>query len=560
MDLDVILVHAPSVYDFRDRDDVSFPYLGNSDSVHVSPIFEMPPIGLLAIKQHLVRCGLHVELFNVAARMLRDEGFDVEAFLERVAAPLFGVDLHWMAHCHGALALAELYKSFHPDAQVMVGGISATYFHEELLQYPQVDYVVRGFDTLRPIEELIRADRDPRRLARVPNLTWRRAGEVVVNPMSHAPKIYSAAIEWSEVFSGADQGRTRHSVTIPQAGCEYDCRFCGGGRRFARKVLGIETGVAQRTPDSLRAELESVVASASHPHTVTMIDFWHEHPRLFDVAADVFRHKHIGSVHYSLHRLPPIAQARRMAKDVRAIMELSPDSHDLEVARSGGRGKYTVGEMEDWIDDLLDDVHGFEIYFMIGLPGQDAASVAGTVDYCGHLLEKYRRKRVYPYLCPMLPFLDPGSEFFEEPDKWGFTIYHHSLEEHRQALCTLNWVNRANYETRWLSRRELLDLSYESVLELAALKHRYGAIPERFLREVSRLIDSTRSLLGMMDDYESLPAGEEKAAALRNVKSRVLSYNQNQLRTVRSQQRPMDFGFAKNQWFDTDAAFRRVLP
>ncbi len=559
MDLDVILVHAPSVYDFRGRDDVTFPYLGNSDSVHVSPIFEMPPVGLLAIKQHLQRCGLQVELFNVASQMLRDDDFDVGAFFERLRAPLFGVDLHWMAHCHGALALAELYKGYHPDAEVMVGGLSATYFHEELLSYPQVDYVVRGFDTLQPIEALIAAKRDPHQLVQVPNLTWRRSGEVVVNALSHRPPTYSAAVDWSAVFAGKGERPTRHSLTIPQAGCEYDCRFCGGGRRFAQQVLGIDTGLAQRTPASLRAELESVVASASGPHTVTMIDFWHEHRRLFGVAAEVFRHPHIGSVHYSLHRLPPTAQARRMAKDVRAIMELSPDSHDLEVARSGGRGKYSLAEMEAWIDDLLDDVYGFEIYFMIGLPGQDAGSVAGTVDYCGHLLEKYRGKRVYPYLCPMLPFLDPGSELFEEPDPWGFRIHHHSLEEHRQALCTLNWVERANYSTQWLSRRELVDLSYESVLELTRLKHHYRAIPERFLREVSRLIGSTRSLLGVIEDYERLPEGDEKVGALRTVKSRVLAYNDTQLRSVRSQQRPMDFGFAKNQWFDTDAAFRRVM-
>ncbi|MBW2455374.1 MAG: cobalamin-dependent protein, partial [Deltaproteobacteria bacterium] len=138
MDLDVILVHAPSVYDFRGRDDVTFPYLGNSDSVHVSPVFEMPPVGLLAIQQHLRRLGHDVELFNLASQMLRDDTFDVPSFLKQVRAPLFGVDLHWMAHCHGALALAELYKGLHPDARVMVGGLSATYFHDELLQYPQV--------------------------------------------------------------------------------------------------------------------------------------------------------------------------------------------------------------------------------------------------------------------------------------------------------------------------------------------------------------------------------------------------------------------------------------
>ncbi len=559
MDIDVILVHAPSVYDFRGRDDVTFPYLGNSDSVHVSPVFEMPPVGLLAIQQHLRRLGHDVELFNLAAQMLRDDSFDVPGFLKQVRAPLFGVDLHWMAHCHGALALAELYKGLHPDARVMVGGLSATYFHDELLQYPQVDYVVRGFDTLAPIAALIEASPDPDALAQVPNLTWRRAGEVVVNPMSHVPTSYEVGVDWSEVFARAPGSRTRHNITIPQAGCEYDCRFCGGGRRFARTQLGMAKGVARRSPASLRAELESVVAAAERPHTVTMIDFWHEQPRLFEAGAKVFRHRQLGSVHYSLHRLPSVAHARHMAQDVRAIMELSPDSHDLEIARAGGRGVYTMAEMERWIDALLDDVYGFEIYFLIGLPGQDGASIAETVDYCGHLLDKYQRKRVYPYLCPMLPFLDPGSEFFEEPDRWGYVIHHRSVEDHRQALVTLNWVKRANFETRWLDRRQLLDQSYASVLELTRLKHHYGAIPERFFREVSRQIDATRSLLAAVDDYEQLAPGPAQAEALPRLRAQVRSYNDEQLRKVRSQQRPVDFGLTDTRWFDTDEAFRRVL-
>ena len=71
MKFNMILVHAPSVYDFRDRDDVMFAYLSNSDSVHISPIFEMPPVGILAIKQHLQRCGHTVEFFNVASQMVR---------------------------------------------------------------------------------------------------------------------------------------------------------------------------------------------------------------------------------------------------------------------------------------------------------------------------------------------------------------------------------------------------------------------------------------------------------------------------------------------------------
>lgn len=86
MQHDVILVHPPPVYDFRQRDDILFAYLSNSDSVHVSAIFEMPPVGMLAIKQHLQRCGISCEVFNLASQMLRYPDFNVVEFFKRAAA------------------------------------------------------------------------------------------------------------------------------------------------------------------------------------------------------------------------------------------------------------------------------------------------------------------------------------------------------------------------------------------------------------------------------------------------------------------------------------------
>ncbi|MDQ2690956.1 MAG: TIGR04190 family B12-binding domain/radical SAM domain protein, partial [Chloroflexota bacterium] len=54
---DLFLLHAPSVYDFRERDDILFAYLSDSDSVNVTSIYEMYPIGFFSIKQRLREHG-----------------------------------------------------------------------------------------------------------------------------------------------------------------------------------------------------------------------------------------------------------------------------------------------------------------------------------------------------------------------------------------------------------------------------------------------------------------------------------------------------------------------
>lgn len=41
LEADLFLLHAPSVYDFREHDDMLFAYL--SDSVNVTSVYEMHP-------------------------------------------------------------------------------------------------------------------------------------------------------------------------------------------------------------------------------------------------------------------------------------------------------------------------------------------------------------------------------------------------------------------------------------------------------------------------------------------------------------------------------------
>lgn len=558
MTYDMILVHAPSVYDFRRRNDILFAYLSNSDSVHVSPIFEMPPVGVFAIQQHLEQAGFAVDFFNVASQMLRHPEFDVVEFFERTPARYMGVDLHWLAHTHGALELASLYKEIHPSARTVVGGISSTYYHDELITYPQVDYVVRGHDTLYPLELLLRSNDDPTLLGAVPNLTWKHGGEIHTNPLSHVPSAYGASVDWTRVFGDGRTGVTPYNIVIPQAGCEYNCKWCGGSRRFFQQYGGLRKPV-QKTPEMLRRELASLAGSGVRSHTVTMINFWHEHQHLFDAANAVFFDDAINCVHYSLHRLPSVEKVRCMARSVRVVLELSPDSHDMRVGQASGRGSYSMEEMEIFIDALADTVYSFEIYFMLGLPHQTRDNIMETVDYCGHLLEKYAGKRVIPFICPMLPFLDPGSEFFDHPDEHGYTIFHRTLEDHRNALLSMNWRDRLNYETRWLSRDELVSVSYEAVEALTVLKNRYRLLPDVAAREILDLIAKTRGLLTDIDAYQAMSDGPHKTARAGCLEDAISAYNRNQFAMVRSQQRPIDLGFARSQWFDTESAFERVM-
>ncbi len=81
MAIDLILLHPPSLYDFRKHPGIHGPI---SDVVPSTPIFEMYPIGFASLSEYLERHGLKVWIINVALKMLKDEGFDVEQLIRKL--------------------------------------------------------------------------------------------------------------------------------------------------------------------------------------------------------------------------------------------------------------------------------------------------------------------------------------------------------------------------------------------------------------------------------------------------------------------------------------------
>ncbi|GAI32703.1 unnamed protein product, partial [marine sediment metagenome] len=87
MSLDLVLLHPPSVYDFRQKTILYGPV---SDLIPSSPIFEMYPIGFTSIAEYLERAGYQVRIVNLAVRMLNGKKFNAEKMIKRLRSPVFG--------------------------------------------------------------------------------------------------------------------------------------------------------------------------------------------------------------------------------------------------------------------------------------------------------------------------------------------------------------------------------------------------------------------------------------------------------------------------------------
>ncbi|MBM4349838.1 MAG: TIGR04190 family B12-binding domain/radical SAM domain protein [Deltaproteobacteria bacterium] len=528
---DLILLHPPTYYDFRKRPGIYGPI---SDVVPSTPIFEMYPIGFASLSEYLERHGLKVRIINVALKMIKDDRFDVEKLIRKNNPLAFGIDLHWMAHVHGALALAEMIKRFHPDTPVILGGLSATYYHEEILRrYPFVDFVMRGDSTEKPLVQLLKMLKGNKEFKSIPNLTYRDGGNgICVNPITHVPQdLNDIAIDYSHIMKkvvrfmdpvGYQPFIDWYSYPVTAVftcrGCTYHCKTCGGSSRTFRSMAN-RTKPAYRSPKLLAHDIFNISDHLNAPIMIIGDIFQpgEEYGKTFLVE---MKKKPIENhIAFEFFIPPSRDQLERIAGSVKNFnIEISPESHDEEVRKAFGR-PYANPPLEQMIADAIElGCKRIDLFFMIGLPKQTYQSVMETVDYCRGLLERFQPyDKLIPFISPLAPFLDPGSTVFEEPEQFGYRLLYRTVEEHRQALTTPSWKYILNYETEWMDRNEIVASTYESGRRLNRLKAEFGLIDRKTAESVELRIERALRMMEEIDRIMAVPDLKERESALESM-------------------------------------------
>ncbi|HEY6972654.1 MAG TPA: TIGR04190 family B12-binding domain/radical SAM domain protein [Candidatus Angelobacter sp.] len=504
--VDLLLLHAPSVYDFREK---SIFYGPISDLIPSSTVFEMYPLGFLTIASYLRERGMRVRVVNLALRMMNERHFSVPQFLGSQRPRAVGIDLHWLPHAHGALEVARIVKQIHPNTPVIMGGLSSTYFHEELIRYPQVDYVLRGDSTEPPLHQLLLALGNEEALAKVPNLTWKQNGTPRVNAMTFLPAsldyvdlrpdlMIEMVVRHGDLKSVLPfNGWWRNPITavFTVKGCSYQCATCGSSLTTCNHLTKRSWPVF-RSPESLVANITALARMTRGPIFLVgdLLQAGRSHAE--SVLQCLQKANIDNEIVFEFFNIPPKDFLHRIDACVRRwSMEISPESHEHRVRRAQeGEPSYNNAQFEEI---LLEALHlrcnRVDVFFMIGLPRQTYQSVMQTIDYCKHLFEISDR-RLSCFISPMGPFLDPASRAFEEPEKFGYRLFARSLEEHRQLLIQPTWESILNYETQWMTRAELVDATYDAGEQLNKLKLEYGRISPQRAQAVADRIKAAREL------------------------------------------------------------------
>lgn len=532
---DLVFLHAPSVYDFRKRATLWGPI---SDLVPSTPVFDMYPVGFATLMAYLQQHGFNVRINNLAARMVRSERFDPERAIAALRTRAVGIDLHWLPHAHGALEVARLVKKHHPKVPVIFGGYSASYFHDELVRYPSVDYVLRGDSTEEPLRMLMERILEGGGVHDVPNLTWQEAGgEVRVNPLAYVPEnLDQLTLDYVPMVRSVVRDRDllnyipfSHWLEYPimaaltVKGCTQNCTICGGSA-FASRQMSHRARPAYRSPERLAEDVRRVGALSRGPVFLLgdLRQAGMDYARRFFRAVQGFEGSAIVEFFWPVDR----AYMEELAAALpNFLVEFSPESHDLAVRKASGKG-YTNEGIERTIEaSLATGARRFDLFFMIGLSQQTPESALATVDYCRRLLSRFDDGRLIPFTSPLAPFLDPGSLAYEQAERYGYLRHAETLEDHRQLLLQPTWKHILSYETQWMDRDAIAQVTYEAGFRLNQLKREVGLISAEKAMETEARIAEARALMGEIEGLMARLEGAELERSLLSLKSRIDAAN-----------------------------------
>ena len=554
---DLILMHAPAFFDFRNRRDIYFPFLGTSGDVPITPLYEYFPVGFKTLQRFLGDQGFDVRIINLSSVLLRFPELEFDQLLGALDTPIVGIDLHWMVHVQGSLAVAQRIRKVRPDIKIVFGGISSTYYALELIRYPFVDMVMRGYDTHEPMLQLLSDANVGRPSDRIANLVWKDAGGTVhENAFSHKPATYACGIDWSQQPREAQSSSSMpilELLSTQNAGCAYNCGWCGGSREAFRRVFQRHRTMARKPVEEISYEFETIrrLPNASNYHFYS-VGSYNESPAGMRRFMDLVGEANLKSISYEQFFLTKEETLKHMVRaNKRTSITLSPESHDPTVAKLSGRGVYTNEEMEAWLERALElGIHNIDVWYFIGMPEQDPDSVHATVDYCGHLLRKFKGRNVNPMICPMVPFLDPASTFFEYPDENGYRVFHRTVEEHRRGMERASLLNRINYETRWLSRKQLVEVGFHAVRRLMEIKGSVSALPKFAVKDYNAKIDDALAFMPAVHEADCIADPRDRARALESLGDEILRRNNLILfGGVMNQAYPVNRGIG-GRWFD----------
>jgi len=201
----VILINSPSSLNYNPELSVSYP------------------LGLMYMASALEQRGIRVKIIDFIGVTNRNYIRDT---LKINDADIFGISMATHNRFY-ALRTIDIIKSMHKDARIVLGGIHATLFYNEILENAKVDAVFLGEGDFSFAEYAVNPDLEK---TRIPGIAFKdTCGEIVhteikwIDNLDTIPKPAFHLIDFRKYKNRLNE-MDFHIITA--RGCPFKCNFC----------------------------------------------------------------------------------------------------------------------------------------------------------------------------------------------------------------------------------------------------------------------------------------------------------------------------------------------
>jgi radical SAM superfamily enzyme YgiQ (UPF0313 family) len=441
--LDLLIIHVPKFSNY-------YPPFGEYMTVNLLPM------GTLALADLANQNGFKTRILHMGLEWIEKGAASATNYLKAKEVKVIALPLHFHPQSYDVMRIAKEVKEERRETHLILGGYTGSLFHHEILtSFPQIDGVIRG-DAELPLIELMKAVKEKRGWEGIPNLTWRKDGEIRENLLSyvasendldrssytnlsllHDRETYIHYIGmpfiWAKGFS-REKNRKYFHLGFPifflniGRGCLGDCTWCGGGAE-AQKVMNGRKGVVFRSPEDVVKTMSEAVALGYKMFHIAF-DPGKEGERYYLELFPLLRRNGLRTrIYFESFSLPSEPFLREFAETFileGSIIAISPESGSERVRHRNKTFTYSNEDLMRTISMAEKLRIRIDIFFSLGIPGERYSDLSITAALCREIKGKFKNiGRIWS--SPIS--LEPGSPWYFHPEEFGIVSTKHSFSD-----------------------------------------------------------------------------------------------------------------------------------
>jgi len=438
--------------------------------------------GLFSMADILEKNGFSVKIIHIGIEKLLNPEKSVVDIIREFPAKVYGISLQWHFQAYDAIELARVIKEVRNDSFVVLGGLAASFFKNEIMeQFDFIDAIISGEGEI-PLLNLVENIQKKRSLYNVPNLIFREGDKIIKNrEIYYADDEQLSSLNFSRIdllnnynhynklsfFTKYPDSLINKLFKLARLyvsppiyvssgrGCPYNCSFCSGGYNMRHLLMRKHVGF--RSVDSVLRDMEHII-SLGFNHMV----FTHYYDKRVDYYLNLIMEykkylSHLSKINFDVWELPPFELIDAFSElNNSSVILLLVYSLSEKVREKNHIHNYTNSSLLKLLDYANKKRVKIRVIVQSGLPFEDTYEIKEINRVYKELISKY--KNIVSFSLPTE--LSPGSPMYNNPEKYHIVKTLNSFMDFYNAHKIPRYT--IGYYFKSMSEREMLKLKCDT--------------------------------------------------------------------------------------------------